>query len=163
MTIKIYPRNLKEVQMMLSNAPHGTKKGAIFSITEYFIGNDAHGLKHYPAQRSVSRQSAYGVPFFSDKQRGWFFANLKSGGLRIPYSRTSTLKAGWEMKGGDYSKRITNSVPYATLVMGDAGQSRHPAKIGWRKVGKVLIDNMAGALHAGTLAVARWIKQHEVH
>lgn len=155
-------RNLEELKAMLATLPYGVIGVAVEAFTDYLIGNASHGLKHYPAYKYVSRKSAYGVTFFSDKQRRWFFANLKEGNLNLPYTRTNKIADNWE-KGGDRWRRvIRNDTPYIGYVMGDTTQSRMSKKIGWRTTSRVIKDNMMGALRAASQAVARYIKSKEI-
>jgi hypothetical protein len=156
--ISVKLRGIEELNSFLKSLPRGTMRDAVKAMAEYFIGNEQHGLKHYPGYKYVSRIQDYGVSFFTDKQRRWFFWALKSGKLNLPYQRTNNLRDGWQMSVDPYRKTVFNRVPYSKHVMGDATQSRHPAKIGWRTTSKVLADNMTGAMRAATLAVERWIK-----
>lgn len=150
-------RGMEEIDAFLKALPHGSMKAAIAAMAEYMLGNDAHGLRHYPPYKYVSRKSAYGVSFFTDRQRRWFFANLKDG-LQIPYNRTNTLKQGWQASVDPYRKTLFNTVSYAKYVMGNETQARQPGKVGWRKMAKVIEDNIVGGMRAATLAVDRWIK-----
>jgi len=79
-------RGNDKVEAMLKGLPHGTKKVALPAISEYIVGNDAHGLKHYPPKRGQK------------------------------YERTFTLQRGWRIEGGTYRERIVNSVEYAPYV-----------------------------------------------
>ncbi len=133
-------------------------RSAIKAFSEYILGNEQHGLRHYVPEKRVTRTQAYGRPFETDKQRRWFFANLRNGSLKIPYQRTEKLRQGWKLQGSEYQKNITNKVPYAPYVMGIAGQSRMSRKIGWKSWLEVVYSNMTGAMRSATLAVSRWIK-----
>jgi hypothetical protein len=74
------------VENMLKDVPYGAKKIVLPAVSEYIIGDDAHGLKHYPPQK--------------DQQ----------------YERTYTLQDGWTVSGDTYRERITNSVEYSPYV-----------------------------------------------
>lgn len=158
--IRFQIRGNVELEKFLKSLPRGTMRAAIEALTKYLIGDNSHGLKYYPAYKKVSRTMAYGKPFASDKQRRWFFANLKDGSLKIPYSRTGQLAHGWKMGGDEYRRTIKQSVPYAKWVMGDGTQSAMSRKIGWRTRAKVIADNMKGGMRAATQAVARWLKDN---
>ena len=151
-------RGLEEVERFLKELPRGTLRTAVKAFSEYILGNKQRGLRHYVPQKHVTRTQAYGRPFETEKQRHWFFANLRSGKLKIPYQRTEKLRQGWIMQGNDYQKKITNKVPYAPYVQGIAGQSRMSRKIGWRSWLEVVQTNMKGAMLSTRQAVARWIK-----
>jgi len=115
-------------------------------------------LKKYPPRRYVSRKAAYGRTFFSDRQRRWFFAALRSGELSIPYGRSGTLAAGWEVQPvGTQEVRLVNSVGYAGYVMGDT-QSRHEKLVGWRTV-RQYVREYGGQIGRIALTVIRaWLR-----
>lgn len=102
-------------------------------------------LKKYPSSKSVSRSAAYGKPFFTDKQRRFFFAALHDGTIRIPYRRTQEFSKGWKVIGRGERSIIANEVPYGSLLMDDKRQSRHARLIGWQTVGQV-VANEAGSV-----------------
>jgi len=153
-------KGVEEVNAFLKSIPLGATKEVTKAFGEYIIGNDQHGLRHYPPYRKVTRKQAYGVSFFSDKQRRWFFANLDR--LDIPYRQTWQLKDGWTLNYPSKNQAtIKNRVPYASLVMGDVGQNRMAQKKGWRKVSKVIEDNVKGAMRMAEFALQRWLKAKE--
>lgn len=159
--IQVTVRGMQEVEAFLKSVPLGATKSAQTAISEYIVGNDQHGLKHYPPYRKVTREEAYGVTFFSDRQRRWFFWALKNDKIDIPYQQTWKMKDAWKVTFPFKNQAwITNNVPYALHVMDDVRQSRMAAKKGWRKVSAVISSNMIGAMRSGNLAVQKWIKQH---
>lgn len=103
-------------------------------------------FKLYPTEKYVSRAEAYpdapaGPGWFSDKQRRWFFAALRSGALDLPYRRTQTLRNNWQIIGSGTTLIIVNDTPYAVHVMGDsqgALQSRMSERIGWSTLTAIL-------------------------
>lgn len=101
-------------------------------------------FKKYPEEKSVTRKEAFGGNgFFSDKQRRWFFANLKEGAFEQPYTRTRRFERSWRVNDvSNTEKNITNAAPYAGYVMGTdegkTGQSRLQALIGWKKISAVM-------------------------
>ncbi len=115
------------------------RKRVLHQTVEEVAGLLKDVLGEYPEQRSVSRRSAFGVTFFSDRQRRWFFAALRSGELSLPYSRTGALRDGWKLEPlGKNEVGLINEVPYAGYVMGKASQSRMMRMIGWKTVESVL-------------------------
>jgi ribosomal protein S7 len=82
----------------------------------------------------VTRAAAYGKPFFTDKQRRYFFAALRDGSIQVPYSRRNRIGNGWSVEiAGDFVI-FKNSLSWATYVIGFAGQSRHERMVGWRNI-----------------------------
>jgi hypothetical protein len=105
-------------------------------------------VKTYPTQRLGRKQ-----PFKTLKSLRWFFANLKSGKLRVPYRRTGTLGRKWFIKVIRWSMvRIGNNTPYAPVVQYRPEQSRFHKKGGWKTTddiveqdeGKVIKEVNAG-------------------
>ena len=100
-------------------------------------GHLAGRFKQYPGQARISRQSVYGTPFVSARQRRFFFAALASGEIEVPYRRGSSpgsrnLKQNWAVRQlTPLSVEIGNAAPYAPLVHGAGTQSRMMAAIGW--------------------------------
>jgi hypothetical protein len=124
---------LKELTAALDSLPDEIKDTVSDDVGKYVL----NVFRGYPPQKSVSRRLAYGVPFFTDKQRRWFFANLNEGKLEIPYKRTQRLSKGWKKLGEGQNTIIVNEEPHADVVMGE-GQSRHAAKIGWQQMDDII-------------------------
>jgi hypothetical protein len=85
--IRMNVRGMEALQQKLKEIPHGTKRIAVQAFTDYLIGDDNHGLKHYP-------------PYTTQTVR----------------ERTFTLKKGWTRQGDEYKPIIVNHVPYAPYV-----------------------------------------------
>ncbi len=93
-------------------------------------------LDKYPPRKHISIQSLGG--WKSDKQRKWFFANLRAGNIEVPYRRGASpgsegLRSKWTIK---YSKTkfegwTGNNASYARLVQGDK-QTEMMKRIGWK-------------------------------
>ncbi len=105
------------------------------AINEYSEWLKEEELAKYPQQRRVTRRAAYGGSFFSERQRRWFFAALRSGELELPYSRTDTLRNSWELRPlSTENVMIENTAPYGIYVIDDVYQSRMARAIGWETV-----------------------------
>ena len=106
-------RNLPQLQEYLKTVPYGAVKVGLRAFTEYIIGDESHGLKHPDPYKYVSRKSAYGVSFFTEKQRRWFWAN--GGPDMIGNNRTGQSSNAWEMKetrGGYGTLYLTQQQPH---------------------------------------------------
>lgn len=107
------------------------------AAAEYLKGK----LATYPAQQEITRASVYGEPFASAKQRGWFFAALKSGEIVVPYHRgeaatSERLGQSWTIdeRDGGLTQVVGNDTSYGPYVMGDEqgeGQSLFMQAMGW--------------------------------
>jgi hypothetical protein len=87
MPVSFQLRGIDEVEAMLETIPHGCKKLAVQAFTDYLIGDERHGLKHYP-------------PYTTQKIR----------------ARTFTLQKGWARSSDEYKPIIKNYTPYAPYV-----------------------------------------------
>jgi hypothetical protein len=127
--IRMNVRGMEALQQKLKEIPHGTKRIAVQAFTDYIIGDDAHGLKHYP-------------PVTTQK-----------------YVRTFTLKKGWVRTTGDeYKPVIHNYTPYAEYVVGDEKQAKLLKDYGWRKVKDIIASNMDGAIRHAQALVNKYLK-----
>lgn len=161
--IKVQVRGIEELKKFLKELPRGTMRDGIKAAGEYLIGDDRHGLKHLVKYKYVSRKSAYGVTFFSDKQRRWFFWALGEGLINPGVdNRTGNTAAGWKMKttNNGYAAKLYNETQGAKYVMGDDTQARQPAKVGHRKMSDVISTNINGAIQAAERAVQKWINEN---
>lgn len=161
MQVKFRIRNVKAVQDFLKSVPRGAVRVAVQAFTEYVLGNDQHGLRHNEPYKYVTRKSAYGVSFFTEKQRRWFFWALNTGQID-PGSgkRTGETSKAWkaEPRNDGYRYTITNNTAGGYYTRDDYGQARQPAKVGWRKVSAVLTANYAGAIRAAVAAVKKYLQ-----
>jgi hypothetical protein len=153
-------RGVAAVQAFLRSVPQGALRVALEAFTEYVLGDDRHGLRHNDPYKFVTRKSAYGFSFFTDKQRRWFFWALNNGEID-PGSGTRTGKtsAAWQripMANG-YQYKIVNNTAGGYYTRDDTGQARQPAKVGWRKVSQVLADNYLGGIRAAVAAVKEYL------
>jgi hypothetical protein len=163
MAVSVKVRGVEELRQFFKELPRGTMRDAIKAATEYLIGNESHGLKHLVNYKYVSRKSAYGVTFFSDRQRRWFFAALADGRINPGVdNRTGKTSAGWTYSttNNGYQTKIYNETQGAKYVQSDAWQARQPAKVGHRKVSDVISTNIKGAMQAAERAVQKWIDEH---
>lgn len=162
MNVNFKVRGIEAVQSFLASVPRGAVRVALEAFTEYVIGNDARGLKHNEPYKYVSRKAAYGVTFFTPKQRRFFFWALREGKID-PGSgaRTGKTSAAWKAvpSANGYQMKITNDTPGAYYTRDDKGQARQPAKVGWRKVTAVLVANYQGGLRAAVAAVNKYLKE----
>lgn len=110
-----------------------TVKAGIKSAAVYIQGV----LKEYPAQKSIPLSAVGG--FKSDKQRRWFFANLKAGKIQVPYKRTKALGHRWTVKTQDqgFTAIVGNNTPYGPLVMEEGKQTQMMKMIGWKTTEKI--------------------------
>lgn len=143
-----------EVMAKLQKLPVVVQDAAVDELNKYFI----NVFRGYPQQKSITREAAYGVTFFTDKQRRWFFANLKEGNIDIPYIRTQALSSGWQQIGTGVRSFIVNERPGGVYVMGDE-QSRHEAMVGWKKAADIVKERMERALKVVDGAVKKAIKK----
>ena len=158
--IKFSVRGVEKLQAFFKKLPAEARKIAVPAVATYLIGNDAHGLRHYVGYKYVSRASAYGKTFSSDKQRRYVMARIREGSIApgAPH-RSGTLKRGWtySLQGGGFGAKVYNPVPYAGYVMGDGSQANQPRLVGWRTMMAVVNTNIKGAIKAAERKIQEWI------
>ena len=95
-------------------------------------------MKIYPPRKHITIASLGG--WKSDKQRKWFFANLRKGTIDVPYRRgqspgSEDLANKWTSKydKNKFQAEVGNNASYARLVMGEK-QTEMMKRIGWKKV-----------------------------
>ncbi len=115
-------------------------------------------MQEYPPEKRVTRKQAYGVTFFTDKQRRWFFAALNSGELELPYRRTGALREGWRIMHVENKYALTNDVGYAGFVQERSQQSRMQRIIGWKTVSTQLQRYKSELGRVGMTNIRRWAK-----
>ena len=52
---KMQMRGLDSIKKLLEETPRGTKGAAVEAAAKYLIGDNRHGLKHYPAYKWITR------------------------------------------------------------------------------------------------------------
>jgi hypothetical protein len=126
---------IPQVQAILKNLPQDIQDAAVDEINKYLVNVMQTGQ---PSPNYVTRKAAYGVSFFTERQRRWFFANLNEGNIDVPYKRTQGLRNAWHVEGSGARSFVVNDAPGAAYVMGDETQSRHEKMVGWPTVGALL-------------------------
>jgi hypothetical protein len=158
--IKVSIKGVDKVVEYLRTVPLGVKTVAGRSVAEYLVGNTSHGLKHYPPYKHVPYSAIGG--FKSDKQRRYVMARIREGTIDPGYSASNGyLRDAWTIGGEPPRYVIKNDVHYAGFLVGDQDQSLHSQKQGWRTVSRNIADNIAGAIRAANLAIAKWLKEHK--
>ncbi len=153
-------RGDEQVKAYIKTIPHGVTRVGIYAIAEYILGDQTHGLKHYPPYRYITRKKAYGKTFSSDKQRRFVMAAIREGRIDpgVPHRTGNTQRAWRLIKSNPYRPKIVakGAGPYYTAD--DQGQARLNAMIGWRKMAKNIADNMVGALRHANAEIRKWLK-----
>lgn len=132
--INIEYEGWEEIQARLKKLPPVAIDSGSDSAYNYLLTL----FRREPPQRKVTRKQAYGVSFFSARQRRWFFAALNSGEISVPYKRTHGLINSWHKVGSGRNAFLINDSYYAPFIYGDKTQSRMAKLIGWKTVGEIL-------------------------
>lgn len=147
--------DVKNIQNFLQRYPKEAQDAIVDDVNKYLL--DA--VKTYPPSKYVTRKSAYGVTFFTEKQRRWFFAALADGRIGVPYTRTQGLREAWQIVDRGVNSIIVNEAPGAQFVMGDETQSRHEKKVGWRTVKEIINARMKRIVQIANGAAKKAIKK----
>lgn len=162
MNISFKIRNLEKVKKYISSLPRGVVFVALEAMSKWLVGDSQSGLRHPEPYKYVSRKSAYGVTFFTEKQRRWFFYALREGLINPGQNnRTGSSTEAWtytpQEKGKNYTFKLVNNTPGAYWTRDDKMQARQLGKVGWWKVSKVVAKNLPGALRAARAAVKDYL------
>lgn len=156
-TVKV--RGVEKLQSFFASLPKHLRGIATVAMSEWFIGNGTRGLKRYPPYKYITRKSAYGQTFVSDKQRRYVMAKIRSGEIDPGYPhRTGEYQRGWTTINKGVKTQIVNDVPYAGFVGGDDTQARLNKKVGWRTVSQIISTNIAGAIRHASAKIAAYLK-----
>ena len=157
--LELKVEGLVPLEELLDKLPDEAKNAAGESIGK-FIYNAVH---EEPPQKEVTRREAYGVTFFSPRQRRWFFANFGDDikkGKDITYKRTGTFGRGWQIVGSGINTKVINNTDYGPYLMGNEEQSRMSALIGWKKLEAIIPgprDKFNALKEAGVVAIQKWL------
>ncbi len=152
MNIRFNPiRGLKEIKELITALPRGVKHAFMQAFSEYIVGNEQHGLKHEPTQKTHDENNPY--QWTSEKQRKAFFAT-DGFGRGIPTVRTHEGVNSWTVKLQDSDWTRVRIEGGNKFVQGDDQQRGH-AVDGWRKYTDIVATNIKGAMDKGLAAVNR--------
>jgi hypothetical protein len=127
---------IPEVQKMLASLPPAVQDAVVEDTADYLL----NVLRTNPPEKRVTRKEAYGVTFFSDKQRRFFFAALADGRINVPYQRTQGQSKGWRKIGNGKNAMVVNETPGVIFTRDDERQSRLSKLIGWKTVSEEIRD-----------------------
>src|SRR3990172_7167849 len=108
-------QGIDELKAKLDKLPEAAQDEGVTEGLKYL----QNIMRKYASYKYVSRKSAYGTTFFTEKQRRYFFAALNRGEISIGNNRTQALARGWKIEGTGRKAFLANEVSYAAYVMGD--------------------------------------------
>jgi len=166
MNISFKIRNLDKVKKYLDSLPRGVTFVALEAISKWLVGDSQSGLRHPEPYKFVTRKSAYGFSFFTDRQRRWFFWALGAGKINPGQNnRTGKSTEAWtytpQEKGKNYSFRLVNDTPGGYWTRSDKYQARQLGKVGWWKIAKVVAKNLPSAIKAARAAVKGYLQKNK--
>ena len=165
--IRVTSKGIPQVQAYIDSVLRGVKTVASEGVAEYLVGDDTHGLKHYPPYRHVPWRSVYGDQFggfASDAQRKFVMAQIREGKIDPGISSSNGYtRDGWRYRMWQKSTQWTleNDVRHTRWLMGDNEQSKHSQMQGWRKVSRVIADNLRGAFRHGQAKVNEYLRNRK--
>jgi hypothetical protein len=152
--------DIARIQAKLADLPDGCANAGVVASTNYLLGVLVN--KEIPESKSVfkgSRTAAYGVPFFTDKQRKFFFAQIAD---NLPYVRggkSSGMESKWYTVGSGKTMRIVNYSKAAFYVYDNIHQARQLALAGWKKMEVIIKDYTPQTVRSFVNAVNQYIKK----
>jgi hypothetical protein len=152
--IVVTTEGMQEIEAKLSKLPDAIADEGVMAANKFLLPK----VSKPAPQNYVTRKAAYGVTFFTAKQRRWFFAALRNGEINVPYKRTGAMMGNWRIEGSGRQSFLANDAPGIEFVQGE-GQSRHEAKVGWKKVSAIMKGQINGIMHAFSSAVKTAIRK----
>lgn len=141
MTVTLRVEGLKELEHKLSKLDGNLPK--VLGNVALAVGQEVRRVaRTYPKQNHTIASEMFS--FESDKQRRWFFANLREGKIQVPYKRSNKLKNNWELTSEGTKAVVENAVPYAPFVHGPERQTAMMAAIGWPTTQEI-VDDIEGS------------------
>lgn len=149
-------QGMVEIKKRLEKLPEAVQDAVVDDVTKYYLNvfRDSQ-----PAPNYVTRTAAYGVPFFTPRQRRWFFAALRDGTIEVPYRRTGGLRKSWRQVGEGARSFIVNDAEGAQFVVDDEMQSRHERMVGWFRVNELMEQRIEKAIRIADAAAKKAIRK----
>ncbi len=147
-------RGIPELQDMFKEMPRHLRGVATEAASDDLVGDGNRGLRRYPSYKYVSRTSAFGKPFVSNKQRRYVMMMIRSGRIEPGYPhRTGNYQRSIHRTGSGVSSRIVGDLPH------EGWPNRQAKRIGWRDWDEIASTNIVHMTQAAERAVAAWLKQ----
>ena len=138
-------RGLDAIRQAIDELPRRLRGKALEAGAKFYVKR----FKLYPRYKEVARRKAYPEVggFFSDKQRRFVMAGIKSGRIQPgrPH-RTQDLKNAWHIEGRGLGLSIVNDAPQAIYAYSPIYQARQLALVGWKNIDEMEKENRDDAL-----------------
>lgn len=134
---------VKEIERIIKDLPDEVGNMVVDDANDYLVSV----FQAYPPFTHITRKEAYpetGDGFFSDKQRRWFFANLREGNIPEPGAgnRTQYFRNAWQKVGEGKNSIVANETPYGPYLMGDTEQARLSKLAGWKTMSEIVTERL---------------------
>ena len=149
-------QGMKEFEEKLKKLPKEAQDRVVDDVSKYYLNLFQTSQ---PTPNYVTRFKAYGVTFFTTRQRKWFFAALRDGRINVPYVRTQGLRKSWRQVDRGARSFIVNDSSGAPFVVGDETQSRHEKLVGWFRTNELMQSKVDKALKVADGAMKKALKK----
>lgn len=148
MKVVVKPRGFDRLQAFVKSMPRGLVKATLVALSIYYL----QIFQQAPPQKYVSRKQA-GYKTSAAQIRYFFAVGIleadDSGNVKLNrYERTGDTAKAWKVTGSPYQPQLVNETAGAYYTMDDDGQANQPRLVGWKKVSKIIKDNITGAIKA---------------
>jgi hypothetical protein len=150
--------DIERIQKKLVGMPPVLQSVGVQASSNYLLNVLIN--KEIPLSKSVfegSRMQAYGVPFFTEKQRRYFFAAIAD---NLPYVRGGKhtgIETQWMIEGEGPKMELVNKAEGAFQIYSER-QARQLGLAGWKKVGQIIKEYTPQMVRSFQTAVNKWIK-----
>lgn len=168
--IKVSVKGFDDIRRFLAELPKEIKRVAEKAVGEFLIGDERHGLKHYPPYRHVPFEDGAGWstdPEKKRRQQRWLFAAIRDGRVTPGMSASNGyMRDAWSYKQRGNVWYIENDVKHTKWLVGTGEpntQTVHAQRQGWREIPKIVQDNLKGAFRHAIAEVKKFIASKRRH
>ena len=162
MSIKINQQDRRRLLRKLGKDRYQEAVGAaLLAAGQTYKGK----IATYPTRRRITRESVYGEPFVSDRQRRFFFAALRDGRIDVPYRRgqspgSQRLGQRWTVRRRQWHTVIVgNNASYAPFVQGPKRQSEFMRALGWKTTEDVAREHGGDIMDSVQQQISLWLNE----
>lgn len=159
---------MPEVKKKLAKLPPAIQEEVTISVANYLLKVMIED--EVPPWKLVHRETAYGRPFFTAKQRRWFFWHFRyeiKNDIPLPWHKRRGKTGGgiesrWKIyrtEGDKGEVVVANTHPASMFLYDNERQARQLGMVGWPKIGDVMERRRKNIQSVILRAVRRGIKK----
>jgi hypothetical protein len=148
-------QGIEDVKKLMKNLPPAVQDQVVDDVSEYML----KVMRLNPPEKRVKRKTAYGVTFFTERQRRFFFAALRDGRINVPYNRTQGQSRGWKIIGKGKDALVVNETPGVLFTRDNDRQARLNKLVGWKTVAEEISTRAERIMEIANAAVKQALRK----